>query len=546
MPLRLLLALSLLVAGPLRAQDTGLRSTPAGVVVDFQQADIRLVLAALAEAGGLNVTFGDLPARNVTVRLTQPVPPENLLPFMRSLAASNGLRLVELDGVVHVESAAAPGGVAGGAAGGQEGGGATRLFVYRLKHARAQQLAATLQQLYGGGGAGPRGGSVSNGRRTLSQQLQDQQLPPVDPAAPNQDPFTQRPPQQEVGLPGDVAGEVQIVADEPTNALLVRAAPADWEVVRQAIDLLDLRPLQVMIEVLIAEVSRNSDLSVGMSGRASNENARRPLSGLFGQADSVVAGGVVFRVFRLGGLDLDVTLNALATSGDVRILSRPLLMAQNNREARMLVGDQVPFLQVVRTLPTSDAVRDQVVQYRDVGTSLSITPTINPDGYVSLQVTQEVSTITGESAPPLNAPQIGTREASTHLFVRDGQTVVIGGLISTERGRTRGGVPFLKDIPLLGWIFGSSGRRARNTELFLFLTPHIVYSDEDVDALRARVEANSSIVPENGPAAVLGPEGGSEVLVVPVTDVPAPTTVVPARPTPPAPPPAPARPGTRP
>lgn len=536
MPSRLLIVVfALLLAGPLRAQDTGLRSTPAGVVVDFQQADIRLVLAALAEAGGLNVTFGDLPARNVTVRLTQPVPPQNLLPLMRSLASSNGLRLVELDGVVHVESASAPGGVAGDPAGAQEGG-ATRLFVYRLKHARAQQLAATLQQLYGGGGTGPRAAAVNNGRRTLSQQLQDQQLPPVDPATPNQDPFTQRPQQQEAGLPGDVAGEVQIVADEPTNALLVRATPADWEVVRQAIDLLDLRPLQVMIEVLIAEVSRNSELSVGMSGRASNENARRPLSGLFGQADSVVSGGVVFRVFRLGGLDLDVTLNALASSGDVRILSRPLLMAQNNREARMLVGDQVPFLQVVRTLPTSDAVRDQVVQYRDVGTSLSITPTINPDGYVSLQVTQEVSTITGESAPPLNAPQIGTREASTHLFVRDGQTVVIGGLISTERGRTRGGVPFLKDIPLLGWIFGSSGRRARNTELFLFLTPHIVYSDEDVDALRARVEAQSSVVPESGPRAVLGDPADADA--APAAVVPAPTTVVPA--------PPPAQPGTQP
>ncbi|HEX6913235.1 MAG TPA: secretin N-terminal domain-containing protein, partial [Longimicrobium sp.] len=517
MPFRLsIVVLGLLLALPLRAQDTGLRTTPAGVVVDFQQADIRLVLAALAEAGGLNVTFGDLPARSVTVRLTQPVPPQNLLPLMRSLASSNGLRLVEVDGVVHVENAAGPPGLAGGAAGagGQEGSQGTRLFVYRLKHARAQQLAATLQQLYGGGGTGPRPTGYNPGPRTLSQQLQDQQLPPVDPAQPNADPFTVRPPQQQAGLPGDVAGEVQIVADEPTNALLVRATPGDWEVVRQAIDLLDLRPLQVMIEVLIAEVSRNSELSVGLSGRASNENARRPISGIFGQADSVVSGGVVLRVLRLGGLDLDVTLNALASSGDVRILSRPLLMAQNNKEARMLVGDQVPFLQVVRTLPTSDAVRDQVVQYRDVGTSLSITPTINPDGYVSLQVTQEVSAITGESAPPLNAPQIGTREASTHLFVRDGQTVVIGGLIATERTRTRGGVPFLRDVPLLGWIFGSTGRRARNTELFLFLTPHIVYSDEDIDALRARAEANSSAVPEGGPTAVMGdPRGGSEIIV---------------------------------
>ncbi|HEY0038172.1 MAG TPA: secretin N-terminal domain-containing protein, partial [Longimicrobium sp.] len=420
----------------------------------------------------------------------------------RSVAQSNGLRLVEEGGIVHVESAGAPRGATGrGTDTGEQEGGGTRLFVYRLKHARGQQLAATLQQLYGGSGRGAPAG-IPGGRRTLSQQLRDQSIPPLDPAA---DPDARPAAQVEPGLPGDVAGEVQIVADEPTNSLLVRATPGDWEVIRQAIDVLDLRPLQVMIEVLIAEVSRNDDVEFSTSARGSNENAGRPLRGLLGQADTVSAGGIALRIFRLGGLDLDVTLNALASSGRVRILSRPILLAQNNREARILVGDEVPFLQVVRTLPTSDAVRDQVVQYRDVGTSLTITPTINPDGYVSLQVVQEVSTVTGQSAPPLNAPQIGTREAATHLFVRNGQTVAIGGLISSERGTSRGGVPLLKDIPLIGWIFGSSSRRARSTELFLFLTPHILYTDEDVDRLRGRIEAASRVVPEDGPPAVLTP-----------------------------------------
>ncbi|HEX6369720.1 MAG TPA: secretin N-terminal domain-containing protein [Longimicrobium sp.] len=515
----LFLLLPLLAAPPAAAQDDGVRTTAAGVLVDFSQVDVRLVLSALAEAGGVNVVFGDLPARLVTLQLTQPVPPQNMLPLMRSVAQSNGLRLVEQDGLVRVESAAG-GPSSGGAAGDDDAPRGTRLFIYRLKHARAQQLAATLQSLYGGGG---RGGAAARPpeRRTLSQQLRDQAIPPVDPAAVERGEVVEA--EVVPGLPGDVAGDIQIVADEPTNSLLVRASAEDWEVIRQAIDQLDLRPLQVMIEVLIAEVSRNREMELSTSGRGRTTSAR-PLQGLFGSADTVTAGGIALRIFRVGGLDLDVTLNALASTGNVRILSRPLLMAQNNREARILVGDEVPFLQVVRTLPTSDAVRDQVVQYRDVGTSLSITPTINPDGYVSLQVTQEVSTVTGESAPPLNAPQIGTREASTHLFVRDGQTVVIGGLISSERGSSRGGIPYLKDIPLLGWIFGSRSDRARNTELFLFLTPHIVYTDEDVDALRARVEAQSSIVPEQGAPAVLTAPAAAD------SAAPAPAAVPPARP----------------
>ena len=113
------------------------------------------------------------------------------------------------------------------------------------------------------------------------------------------------------------------------------------------------------------------------------------------------------------------------------MLSRPLVLAENNLEARILVGSQRPFVQVFRSLPTDAAVRDQVVQYRDVGTSLSLLPTINPDGYVNLQVKQEVSAATAEQQ--FGAPVISTREASTHLFVKDGETVVMAGIIPAGR-----------------------------------------------------------------------------------------------------------------
>jgi general secretion pathway protein D len=261
-------------------------------------------------------------------------------------------------------------------------------------------------------------------------------------------------------------------------------------VIRQTIDALDLRPLQVVIEVLIAEVRRTRDLELGVTGRSSNAEStgrRNEVSGVLSST-----GGLVFQILQLGGIDLDVTINALAASGQFRILSRPIILAQNNQEARILVGAQRPFIQVFRALPTEAAVRDQVVQYRDVGTSLTLRPTIYADGYVDLQLIQEVSSATTETQ--FGAPIISTREAATHLFVRDSQTAVIGGLIEQQRDVNRVGIPLLRDIPILGALFGSTRTANVQAELFIFLTPRIVYMDEDTDRVREDVERGSPLL----------------------------------------------------
>jgi general secretion pathway protein D len=177
----------------------------------------------------------------------------------------------------------------------------------------------------------------------------------------------------------------------------------------------------------------------------------------------------------------------------VRILSRPVLLAQNNQEARILVGSQRPFVQVFRSLPTDNGTRDQIVQYRDVGTSLTIVPTVNPDGYVNLQLTQEVSNATNETQ--FGAPVISTREAQTYLFVRDGQTTVIGGLIDRQSEKTRSGIPLLVSIPVLGALFGTTANSTVHSELFLFLTPHVVRSDEELEKLRDSIKQNLELLP---------------------------------------------------
>jgi len=201
---------------------------------------------------------------------------------------------------------------------------------------------------------------------------------------------------------------------------------------------------------------------------------------------------LILRLTTNAAFDVNIALHALQSRGDVRILSRPVLLAQNNQEAKILVGSQRPFVQVFRSLPTEAVVRDQVVQYKDVGTSLTILPTINADGYVDLQLAQEVSTATTEVQ--FGAPVISTRETSTHLLVRNGQTAMLGGLVDRTQEASHSGLPFLAAIPLAGHLFGSAVASRSTTELFLFLTPYILETDSDVDKLREEVERQSKWV----------------------------------------------------
>jgi general secretion pathway protein D len=182
-----------------------------------------------------------------------------------------------------------------------------------------------------------------------------------------------------------------------------------------------------------------------------------------------------------GDKDLQATLRAAASRGDVTIMSRPTVVAANNERAEILVGSQRPFVQVSRSLPTETATRDQVVQYKDVGTKLSVRPTISSDGYVTLQVTQEISAATNEFA--FDAPVISTRSVQTQLLLKDGQTVVMGGLTDHQHQVTQSGVPILSAIPLVGGFFGHARRQTSETELFLFLTPRVIRTDADADAV---------------------------------------------------------------
>lgn len=470
------------------AQDTSaVRTTTQGVLIDFQDTDLRLVITALAEAGGLNVTYGELPSRRITLRIRQPVARADVLPLLRSLAQSNGLRFIEEASFIRLEGTAEL--TRSDTTSAPQSQSAVQLFVHRLRHAQAARIAATLQAVFSQRATPSDAGGIR--REPLSQQLREQRLPAFggDSTRATPAPAAQGTP---TVLPAQLSGEIQIVPDEATNSLLVRATAEDWEILQQAVQALDLRPRQVLIEVLIAEVRKNRDLEIGVSAAVSRTRDGETEPSTSAELKGSAITDFVLKITRGGKVDVDLALAALATRGQVRILSRPILFAQNNQEAKILVGSERPFVQVFRSLPTDAGVRDQVVQYRDVGTALTIIPTINPDDYLNLQIIQEVSTATSEQQ--FGAPVISTREAATHLFLRDGQTGVIGGLIDRQEDRARSGIPILSSLPLLGALFGSTRTATGTSELFLFVTPHLVRTDEELDEIRRRVEREAKLL----------------------------------------------------
>jgi len=464
-----------LAAAPVRAMPqadsarTLIRSGDS-VTVRFINAEIAVVLQALGRHLPKPLLVNGVGPMRLTLDHPTPIAVAAIPGLIQGIAASQNLEFTEEASFYQIAPLpqAAPVPETGAARQPQE------LNFLRLKHARAADVAATVNLLFGGGGDFSGRAGLSTG--TLSDELRRNLTPP---AAPRPG-VTEVPSAGAAGQQAALSGPVTIVPDELTNALLVRASRLDFEVIQGVVTELDIRPLQVLIEVLIVEARRDKDFSLGALLDVKRTDGNNTYQGGFGSAG---VGDLVIQFMRMGRTEINAVLGAAETRGEVDIVSRPVILTANNTEARFLVGSQRPFVQVSRSLPTDAASRDQVVQYRDVGTKLTVLPTINQDGYVTLLIQQEISAATSETQ--FNAPIISTREARTHVLVRDSQTIVLGGLKDQQREKRSSGIPVLSGIPLIGGLFGSSSRHSASTELYLFLTPRIVRTDEDADSLTA-------------------------------------------------------------
>ena len=467
---------------PLASQDSSsVRLANDSLTIHFVQTDLRAVIQTLGRYLSKPVLVGAIQPGQVTFQTPGRVPRAAVASYLKGIVESQNLELTEDSTFFRVAPRApdqlspfAPSHPSGG---GVDSGGAIQLFVIRLKHARAADVAATVNMLFGNGGEFS-GGSSGLSTGTLSDELRRNVVP-----AAGANSAIGQPTAQPSNRPAALAGVVTIVPDELTNSLLIRATQHDYDVLGEAVNQLDIRPLQVLIEVLIVEARHDRSFSLGADLFVPQQGIDGGNGTAGAQTVGAGLGDLVIRLMRLGHADVDATIRAAASKGDVEIVSRPVLLASNNTEARFLVGSQRPFVQVSRSLPTDAPSRDQVIQYRDVGTKLTVRPTINQDGYVSLVIQQEINQATSEVA--FDAPVISTREAATTVLVKDGQTIVLGGLRDHQRDVTQGGVPILSGIPLIGGLFGSASRTTNETELYLFLTPRIIRTEGDADSVTA-------------------------------------------------------------
>jgi type II secretion system protein D len=296
--------------------------------------------------------------------------------------------------------------------------------------------------------------------------------------------------------------EVTIVGDEKSNTVLVSASPRYMDRVRQMVNELDIDPPQVLIQVMLAEVTLDSTLEWGVDTRYD--------LGPYGGDDLLVRGASTLASAFLPGLgiptfsvstdDFSLLLRALEAQGRIQVLSNPSVMAANNQAAHIQVGENIG--RASSQSLSSGGTQQTLVEFLDIGVILDVTASINPDGFVRMTIEPSISDLTNRNtqvSEDLSVPILTKREANTTVTVRDGQTIVLGGLIQDTYEARKQKVPILGDIPLLGLLFRSEFEETSKIELLIVLTPHVILSPSHfarVDEVTTRQIDRMSLTPE--------------------------------------------------
>lgn len=296
----------------------------------------------------------------------------------------------------------------------------------------------------------------------------------------------------------DLAGQVSIIADTDTNSLLIRTAPGNYPRVKSVLDEMDKPVRQVLIKVLIAEVTHTNGTDIG--AELSALNIRASGNGQQAQTNFLIPGiqqngtGLVVQLLET---DFQATIRLLETQGKLDVLSRPYILASDNQLASITVGQEVPLIDSSRITDTGQTIN--TLSYQDVGILLDVIPSINPDGLVILDVAPEISTLTGETVPisdTASQPIIAKRSAQTRVGVRSGNTIVIGGLMEDRVTESVNKVPLLGDIPLLGEAFKRTVKNKAKTELLIFLTPHVADSPDQIPGMSKEEVDGTKLLPK--------------------------------------------------
>ena len=322
---------------------------------------------------------------------------------------------------------------------------------------------------------------------------------------------------QKVSAPA-VSRNVQVVPDKATNTLIIMAEREDYKILENIIKQLDVPRPMVYIEALIMEVKANKDFKLGVEWSGVKDTGS--ISGIDGSKSAAFVGsgtgvlsgltstvidtattalglpsgfsmGIIGAGIRIGDVlfpSIGAMVQAYKNDTDVSILSTPQLLTLDNEEAEINVGENVPYLTRQDSTSTTSAypVNYNTYEYKDVGVILTITPNINQENFIRLKISQQVTKVIAGVSTDTTKPSIPTtlkRTAKTTVVVKDNETVVIGGLVGDSTDDSTNKVPFLGEIPIMGWLFKAKTVAREKTNLYIFLTPHIVRTQKDASQL---------------------------------------------------------------
>ena len=353
-----------------------------------------------------------------------------------------------------------------------------QIFIYKVKNLEAEKLASTLTSVF----------KIENKKDAEDIEKQKHNE--------SQDEDKKSEPLPVIGGEIAVSAElkVTIVADESTNSLLIRANPRDYRQLLETIYALDQVPKEVMVNVVIAEVTLTKANKFGIDWQYIFDSNADKVKFSGNAIDSF--SGLVFNrtIGNLTGL-----LNLISSTNDISILSRPSLLVRNNEEASINIGANEPFLGSIESSSlTNNGYRTQSVQYKDTGITVKVTPRINDNGIINLEIFQELSQL-GPDRTEQKLQSFIQRKIETSVVVRDGSAIIIGGMLETRTANNKQGLPGLMNIPILGSsIFSSSDKEIIRTELVLIIVPQIVNPEDDnrpiIRDFRQRMKLVSSLL----------------------------------------------------
>jgi general secretion pathway protein D len=353
--------------------------------------------------------------------------------------------------------------------GGSSSGG-SRFYVYQVKNGKAENLAQLIGDLF------------SARRPTTTAPALAPGLRPAEIRGPTNAPA---PSSATFQLPGSVGGttsEVRVIADKDTNSLLILAVPGDYDVIENALRRLDVIRRQVLVEVLLAEVTLSDTLKFGIdwfitarnfTSGTLNVGGSLPPNGRILSPTNAVPAFTGLQLVNLSGGEVRAVLRALGDEGKTKILASPQVMVLDNEKAEIKVGNRISVLTQSQSVPGASTGIINSYQYLETGILLTVSPRINSGGLVTLEVNQEVSEPLAAAVGNPN-PDVATRNAKTSVVVASGESIVLAGLIRENNKRGSTGLPLLNKIPIVGALFGVQTLSLQRTELVLLITPKIV------------------------------------------------------------------------